>query len=105
MLIEKDVFFERRNRQLPSQPPAVEQTVKEIDPSSEELLDLYLNLPPKHRTRRFADTARAAKMTGLTQRTIQLWIEFGDIRAVHIGRKYQIDLHSLKNFLRSRVEP
>lgn len=104
MLVEKDVFFERRNRQLPSQPHTPNQA-DDIDPSSEELLDLYLNLPPKHRTRRFADTARAAKMTGLTQRTIQLWIEFGDIRAVHIGRKYQIDLRSLKSFLRSRVEP
>jgi excisionase family DNA binding protein len=72
--------------------------------TSEGLLELYLTLPHKQREQRFADTARAAELTGLTQRTIQLWIEFGAINAIPIGRKYKIDLDSLKLYLRSRVD-
>lgn len=73
------------------------------EPSDDELLDLYLALPKKQRHQRFTDTAHAAEITGLTQRTIQLWIELGVIRAVHIGKKYQIDLASLKEYLKSRA--
>lgn len=72
--------------------------------SGEELLELYLTLPHKLRQQRFADTAHAAQITGLTQRTIQLWIEFGSIRAIPVGRKYKIDLESLKEYLRRRVD-
>jgi excisionase family DNA binding protein len=74
------------------------------DSDSNDLLEMYLTLPHKQREQRFADTASAAKITGLTQRTIQLWIEFGAIRAIPIGRKYKIDLESLKAYLKSRVE-
>jgi len=78
-------------------------TTEESDESG-DLLDMYLTLPHKQREQRFADTASAARITGLTQRTIQLWIEFGAIRAIPIGRKYKIDLESLKDYLKSRVE-
>ena len=79
-------------------------SAEENDSDSNDLLEMYLTLPHKQREQRFADTASAAKITGLTQRTIQLWIEFGAIRAIPIGRKYKIDLESLKAYLKSRVE-
>ena len=66
-----------------------------------ELLEYDLGLDGKRRARQFADTARVANFVGLSQRTIQLWIEIGLIRAVRIGRKYQVDLESVKAHLRA----
>jgi excisionase family DNA binding protein len=66
----------------------------------EDLLRLYLEMPKEQRHERFACTARVARITGLSQRTVQLWIESGAIRAVNIGRKYQVDLDTLKDYLR-----
>jgi excisionase family DNA binding protein len=71
-----------------------------LDPE-EDLLDLYLSLPAKLRIERFADTAHAAQVVGLSVRTIQLWIETGSVRAITVGKKYQVDLESLREHLRS----
>lgn len=97
MLAEKKITM-ARTQQLERLIP------RECDGESNDLLEIYLTLPHKQREQRFADTASAAKITGLTQRTIQLWIEFGAIRAIPIGRKYKIDLDSLKAYLKSRIE-
>lgn len=75
-----------------------------INLKNEELLELYLSLPKKRREERFTDTAHAAEITGLSVRTIQSWIESGVVRAIHIGKKYQIDLNSLKEFLRDQTD-
>lgn len=71
--------------------------------SSEEMLDLYLDMPKDQRDKRFLDTASAAELVGRSQRTIQLWIEAGAIRAIHLGGRYKVDLHSLVNHLKSFV--
>lgn len=68
-----------------------------------ELLNLYLSLPPASRERAFICTAQAAKTTGVSIRTIQLWIESGAVRAILIGRKYRIVLESLKAHLESQM--
>lgn len=68
--------------------------------TDEELLELYLTLPKGKREERFADTARAAEMAGLSVRTIQLWVESGAVRAVTVGRKYRVDLQSLRDYLK-----
>lgn len=73
-------------------------------PSGEDLLSLYLSLPQEKRRQKFAGTSEAAAMVGLSQRTIQMWIEVGVIAAIKIGRKYQVSLDSLRAFLRSRVD-
>ena len=73
------------------------------DNPGEDLLNVYLSMPVKERQKRFSDTATAAQMTGLAQRTIQLWIEVGSIQAVPVGRKYQVDLNSLWAHLRQCV--
>lgn len=72
--------------------------------SGEDLLSLYLSLPLEKRKQKFANTSEAARMVGLSQRTIQLWIEVGFIEAIKIGRKYQVSLDSLRDYLKSRVE-
>jgi excisionase family DNA binding protein len=69
----------------------------------EHLLDLYLSLAADRRTARFADTGRAARITGMARRTVQMWAEIGAVRAVKIGGKYQIDLDALKSYLRDRA--
>jgi excisionase family DNA binding protein len=100
MLAEKKIFLGRTSHIASS----MTMGENDSDSDSNDLLDVYLTLPHKQREQRFADTASAARITGLTQRTIQLWIEFGAIRAIPIGRKYKIDLESLKAYLKSRVE-
>jgi excisionase family DNA binding protein len=98
MLAEKRIFVGRTPKMTSSPMPT------EYEGDGNDLLNIFLGLPVKQREQRFADTASAAKITGLTQRTIQLWIEFGVIRAIPIGRKYQIDLESLIAYLKSRIE-
>lgn len=68
-----------------------------------KLLDDYLELPPGERRHRFAETSRAARLAGVSQRTIQLWIESRLIEAVRIGHRYQVDLDSLKDYLRENA--
>ncbi len=68
-------------------------------PSEEDLLGLYLTLSPEARKERFATTAQAAELVGLSQRTIQWWVESGKILAVSVGKKYQVDLQSLRGLL------
>jgi excisionase family DNA binding protein len=69
-----------------------------------ELLNLYLSLSPGSREAVFVSTARAAEITGISMRAIQLWIESGAVRAIAIGRKYRIVLESLREHLRSQME-
>jgi len=102
MLAEKKIFLGRTSHIASSMTTG--ESDNDSDNDNNDLLDVYLTLPHKQREQRFADTASAARITGLTQRTIQLWIEFGAIRAIPIGRKYKIDLESLKAYLKSRVE-
>ena len=68
-----------------------------------ELLSLYLSLPPLSREKIFVNTAQAAKITGVSMRTIQLWIECGTVRAIIVGRKYRILLESLRVHLESQM--
>lgn len=75
-----------------------------VNLTDEELLELYLSLPKEQREKRFIDTAQAAEITGLSVRTMQSWIESGVVRAVHIGKKYQVDLDSLREYLKDRTD-
>jgi excisionase family DNA binding protein len=71
--------------------------------TDEELLSLYLSLSPAPRKEAFISTAHAAEITGVSVRTIQLWIESGAVRAIVIGRKYRIVLESLRAHLKSKM--
>ena len=68
-----------------------------------ELLSLYLSLSPEAREKTFVNTAQAAKITGVSMRTIQLWIECGTVRAIIVGRKYRIVLGSLRAHLEAQM--
>lgn len=68
-----------------------------------ELLDFYLSLPPSLRAEKFVTTSQAAQITGVSIRTIQLWIESGAVRAIVIGRKYRVVLDSLRVHLKIQV--
>ena len=63
-----------------------------------ELLNLYLSSPAS-REKIFVNTAQAAKITGVSMRTIQLWIECGTVRAIMVGSKYRIVFESLRAHL------
>ena len=73
------------------------------NPTDAELLSLYLSSPPDLREKTFITTAQAAEITGVSMRTIQLWIESGAVRAIVIGRKYRILVQSLRGHLEREV--
>jgi hypothetical protein len=86
-------------------PPAREESAPpSSEPGSEQLLDLYLSLDPKQREGQFAGTACAAEKVGVSQRTIQLWIEIGKIRAVLLGGKYTVFIPSLWQHLKNQAD-
>lgn len=85
-------------------PPEAESRGAVGTVAAEDLLSLYLSLPEEKRQQKFADTSEAARMVGLSRRTIQMWIEVGLIEAVKIGRKYQVSLDSVRSYLRSRAD-
>jgi excisionase family DNA binding protein len=60
-------------------------------------------MPPAERDEDFAETAQAAELFGVSQRTIQLWISRGYIRAVPIGRKQRVWLESVREYLARRL--
>ncbi|HEY6331461.1 MAG TPA: helix-turn-helix domain-containing protein [Blastocatellia bacterium] len=72
--------------------------------ASEEdrLLDIYLSLSPALRAQRFADTSRAAQMAGVTPRAIQQWVAAGAVQACLVGKRYRVDLESLRKYLKRR---
>jgi hypothetical protein len=64
------------------------------------LLDLYLTTPSQQREEQFVSTARAAEIAGLSQRTIQFWIDCGaPLSAILIGKNYQVSRDSLREYL------
>jgi len=69
-----------------------------------ELLNLYLSLSPESRGKVFITTAHAAEITGVSMRTIQLWIECGAVRAIAVGKKYQVVLESLRAYLEGQMK-
>jgi excisionase family DNA binding protein len=75
-----------------------------VPQSNEELLMLYLSLPSQKRGEVFAPTARTAEIAGVSQRTVNLWIHSGLIQAIRIGKKYQVRLESLREFLKAVVD-
>lgn len=68
-----------------------------------ELLSLYLSLPQASREKVFISTVQASEITGVSMRTIQLWIESGAVRAITIGSKYRIVFESLKAYLHGQM--
>ena len=74
-----------------------------VELSREQLLELYLSALEPQRRELFVETARAAAMVGVSQRTIQVWIEVGSVKAIRVGKKYQVYLKSLREFLRART--
>jgi len=67
--------------------------------TASELLNLYLATPPKPREEQFVSTARAAEIAGVSQRTIQLWIDCGDLSAIRIRECYKVSRDSFREFL------
>jgi len=64
-----------------------------------ELLDIYLSLSVAEREGRFVGTTIAAERVGLSRRTIESWVDEGHIRAIRVGKKYQVDLESLRDYI------
>lgn len=64
-----------------------------------ELLNLYLATPQKQRDEQFVSTARAAEIAGVSRRTIQLWIDCGDLSAIRIRKCYRVSRASFREFL------
>lgn len=74
-----------------------------VNSKSEHLLQLYLSLPADRREQMFPSTIRAAKLVGISRRTIQFWVEIGKVEAISVGRKYKVHLESLLALIQSHV--
>jgi len=72
--------------------------------SNNVLLEQYLAMPQMLRNQKFPSTALAAAFVGIPQRTIQYWIEIGEIEAVYLGKKWRVNIDSLIEFLKKRAE-
>lgn len=71
-----------------------------MTPTPEErLLREYLGLPVQEKKDRFLTTAEAAELTGVARRTVQWWIESGNVDAIRVGRTYRLCLRSLEKWL------
>jgi excisionase family DNA binding protein len=66
-----------------------------VNSKSEHLLHLYLSLSADLREQEFLSTTRAAKLVGVSRRTIQFWVETGKVEAISVGRKYKVHIESL----------
>jgi excisionase family DNA binding protein len=67
--------------------------------SKKELVDVYFSYSPDQRKRLFASTAATSNVYGISQRTLQRWIEEGVIVAIRIGEKYQIYLPAMERYI------
>lgn len=65
---------------------------------------LWFSLSDAARKEQFGDTARAAEIAGVSRRTIQKWIELGQIASVPIGKRHQVHLDSLRHHLELHVD-
>jgi excisionase family DNA binding protein len=71
------------------------------DDDDDDLLERYLGLTEKQREEEFLTTERAAEITGMSEHTIQLWADEGDLRAVFLGRKCRVHRDSLMAYLKN----
>ncbi len=71
--------------------------------SERELINIWLSTSREERKQKFAGTARAAEIAGVSQRTVQFWIDSGYLASLRIGKKYQIYLPSLIEHLFPRA--
>lgn len=69
------------------------------------LLETYLMLPEEKRQKLFMDTAQASLHTGIPRRTIQFWLSQGEIKAIKIGRRFFIQMDSLKACIEEKSIP
>lgn len=69
-----------------------------------ELLDLYLATPSQQRDAQFLSTTRAGEIAGVSQRTIQHWIDCGDVSAIRIGKCYKLSRALFREFLEKGVD-
>ncbi len=71
--------------------------------SGRELVNIWLSMSREERKQKFVDTARAAEIAGVSQRTVQYWIDSGYLNSLRIGKKHQIYLPFLINHLFPRT--
>jgi excisionase family DNA binding protein len=68
-------------------------------PADDVLIQRWFSLSEKERGEHFIESITASRLAAVSQRTIRIWIEYGYIRAIRIGKKYHIELESLKQFI------
>lgn len=67
--------------------------------SEREMAEIWLSMSREERREKFAGTARAAEIAGVSQRTVQFWIDSGYLVSLRIGKNYQIYLPLLVEHL------
>ena len=88
----------------PARVPNQSNSTSTTESSQHQLLQHYLALTKKSRDLEFVTTSRASKKVGLSQRTIQFWVQIGRVDAVFIGRKWLVSVKSLVEYLENQAE-
>ena len=83
------------------QKPVQHTNLSQTTDKPESVLSLYLRLPDEQRRSRFVDTHTLAHKYGISQRTVQRLIDRGELEAVRVGGKYQVDLRSFVRYLKT----
>jgi excisionase family DNA binding protein len=61
-----------------------------------DTVDLFWSLSPLERERQFVTTSEAAHQIGISRRTLQNWVQLGEVRAIKVGKNYRVLLASVK---------
>ncbi len=72
---------------------------RDLKSADDVLVQRWFSLSEKERGEHFIESNTASRLAAVSQRTIRAWIEYGHIRAIRIGKKYQIELESIKQFI------
>jgi excisionase family DNA binding protein len=80
-------------------PPSFDNSPRPADASAADPVKFYCSLSPQQRAQLFLSTAEVAAKYGIAQRTVQDWINNGLIDAVKVGKKYQVKLQSVEDYL------
>lgn len=72
---------------------------------SDQLVELYFSLSIRERSQQFVNTANSAEILGVSQRTVQYWIEIGELPAVRVGKRYWVHAESARQIIRAQQMP
>jgi hypothetical protein len=100
--VHKNMMYNAENQQYVENVTNVDcKRSAKILCTSQELYEVYFNLPTDIRNKYFATATKAGEIIGVTKRTILRWIKIGALKSIYIGNRYYVSIDELKNKVKS----